>query len=74
MNKEARRSLLEWSLISERIILGYFKTKIRNLTIIQGYAPTEMKDKDMKEKLYRQLHERIIAIQKRVVIIVMGPL
>jgi exonuclease III len=72
MNKEARRSLMEWSPILERIILAHFKTKIHNLTIIQCYAPTETTDKDMKEKLYQQLHEIITVVQKRDVIIVMG--
>jgi len=62
MSKEAQRSLMEWSPISERIILAHFKTKIRNLTIIQCYAPTEMMDKDMKEKFYQQLHETITAV------------
>jgi exonuclease III len=28
MNKEARKSLMEWSPVSERIILACFKTKI----------------------------------------------
>ena len=70
MNKEARRSLVEWSPISERIILARFKTKIHNLTIIQCYAPTEM-DKDMKENFYQQLHETVTAVQKKDVIIVM---
>jgi len=72
MNKEARRSLMEWSQILERIILARIKTKILNLTIIQCYAPTETTDKDMKEKFYQQLHETITAVQKRDVIIVMG--
>jgi exonuclease III len=72
MNKEARRSLMEWSPISERIKLARFKTKICNLTIIQCYAPTETTDKDMKEKFYQQLHETITAVQKRDVMIVMG--
>jgi exonuclease III len=42
LNKEARKSLMEWSPISERIISARVKTKIRNLTIIQCYAPTEV--------------------------------
>jgi len=63
---------MEWSPILERIILARSKTKIRNLTIIQCYAPTEMMDKDMKEKFYQQLHETITAVQKMDVIIVMG--
>jgi len=72
MNKEARRSLMERSPISERIILARFKTKIHKLTIIQCYAPTETTDNNMKEKFYQQLHETITAVHKRDVIIVMG--
>jgi len=72
MNKEARRSLMEWSPVSERMIIASFKTKIRNLTITQCYAPAEMTDKDMKENFYQQMHETITAVQKRDVIIVMG--
>jgi len=63
MNKEARRRLMKWSPISERILLARFKTKIRNLTITQCYAPTEMTDKDMKENFYQQLHETITVVQ-----------
>ena len=48
MNKKARKSLMEWSQISERIILARFKTKIRNLTIIQRYALTDVTEKDKK--------------------------
>jgi len=72
MNKEAQRSLMEWSPISEWIILARFKTKISNLTIIQYYAPTETTDKDMKEKFYQRLLETTTAVQKRDAIIVMG--
>jgi hypothetical protein len=48
MNKDAQKSLMKWLTISERIILAHFKTKIRNLTIIQCYAPTELTEKDKK--------------------------
>jgi len=54
---------MEWSLISERIILACFKTKICYLTILKCYAPTQTMDKDMKEKFYQQLHEKITAVQ-----------
>jgi len=40
---------MEWSPISERIILARFKTKILSLTIVLYYAPTEMTEKDKKE-------------------------
>jgi exonuclease III len=71
MNKETRKSLMEWSPISERIMLAHFKTKIRSLTIIQCYAPTEVTEKDKKEEFYQQLSETITTFKKRNVIIVM---
>jgi exonuclease III len=40
MDKEAKRSLIEWRPISSRIIVARFKTTIRNITMIQCYAPT----------------------------------
>ena len=55
---------MEWSPISEGIILACFKTKICNLTIIKCYAATQMTDKNMKEKFYQQLHEKITAVKK----------
>src|SRR5215469_10400832 len=72
MNKEGRKSLMEWSPISEKIMLARFKTKIPNLTIIQCYAPTEITEKDKKEEFYQQLSETITTVNKRDVIIVMG--
>jgi len=65
MNKEARRSLMEWSPISEGIILPCFNTKICNLTIIKCYAATQTTDKDRKEKFYQQLHETITTVRIR---------
>ena len=72
MKKEAQRSLMEWSPISERIILAHFKKINRNLTIIQCYAPTETTDKHMKEEFYQQLHETTTTFRKRDVIRAMG--
>jgi len=63
---------MEWSPISERIMLACFKIKIHTLTIIQCYAPTEMTEKDKKEEFYEQLSEAITTVKKKDVIIVMG--
>jgi hypothetical protein len=54
------------------MILARFKTNIRNLTIIQCYAPTEIAEKDKKEEFHHQLSEKITTVRKRDVIIVMG--
>jgi exonuclease III len=63
---------MEWSPIWESIIVAQFRTKIRNLTIIQCYASTEMTDKDMKAEFHQQLSEKINTVRKRDKIIVMG--
>jgi hypothetical protein len=63
MNREARKGLMKWSPISERITLAHFKTKIRNLTVIQCYALTEMTETDKKEEFYQQLSEAITTVK-----------
>ena len=63
---------MEWSPILERIMVACFKTKIRNQTIIQCYAPMEITEKDKKEEVYQQLSETINTVKQRDVIIVMG--
>jgi uncharacterized protein (UPF0261 family) len=62
---------MEWSPISERIMIAHFKTKIRSLTIIQYYAPMEVTEKYKKEEFYHQLSETVTTFKKRNVIIMM---
>ena len=40
MGKEAKRSLIEWHPVSARIIVARFKNTLRNIVMIQCYAPT----------------------------------
>lgn len=40
LNETAKRNLLDWKPISERLMTARFKTRVRNVTVIQGYAPT----------------------------------
>jgi exonuclease III len=55
---------MEWSPISERIIIACFKTKIHNLTIIQRYAPAALTEKSKKEEFYQQLRETITKLNR----------
>jgi hypothetical protein len=41
---------MEWKPVSERILTAGFKTHIRNMTLIQCYAPTEATEKNKKKK------------------------
>ncbi|XP_067207872.1 craniofacial development protein 2-like [Linepithema humile] len=72
MTTEIKRSLIEWNPVSDRIITARFRTKNRNVTIIQCYAPTEATDDNGKDHFYNQLQSTIAAVHRKDVRIVMG--
>jgi len=47
----------DWHPVSEKLKMSRFKAKIRNITIIQCYAPTEISVSFAKQTLYRHLYE-----------------
>jgi hypothetical protein len=49
LTRPARKSLMEWQPVSSRIIYACFRTKIRNISIIQCYAPTEQAESEIKD-------------------------
>ena len=50
LDKKTKRSLIEWQPVSARIIVACFKSNIRNIVMIQCYAPTEVaKDAEKQE-------------------------
>ena len=55
MDKEAKRSLIEWRPVLSRIIVARFKTTIRNIMMIQCYAPTMVAEEDERQEFYVQL-------------------
>ncbi|KAL9961514.1 hypothetical protein ACROYT_G030469 [Oculina patagonica] len=69
--KEAARSLMEWEPISERIITARFASKVRNITIIQCYAPTNLAGLEDKEQFYEQLQGAIGKVHRRHMLILM---
>lgn len=74
INRAARRSLIEWKPISDRLLTARFKSKIRNISIIQCYAPTEPSEEDVKLEYYRTLKEALNNTLRRDIVIVMGDL
>jgi hypothetical protein len=53
ITKHGKNSLMDWKPISERILTACFKTHIRNVTLIQCCAPTEVTEKTKKEEYYQ---------------------
>jgi hypothetical protein len=64
LSKRAKRSLLEWTPVSSRIITARFKSRVRPISIIQCYAPTETSPEETKEKFYGLLNTTIAKIRK----------
>ena len=72
LSKMAADSLMEWELVSERIMTARFASKCQNMSLIQVYAPTnEAKDED-KEAFYHQLQTVYNRTPRRDVTLVMG--
>ena len=72
MTNRAKKGLMDWKPISERIITARFKTKVRNITIVQCYAPTEEASEEEKEAYYDQLEMITQNIKKQDIKIFIG--
>jgi len=72
VNKNIRRALLEWNPISERIITARIQTKLRKMSIVQCYAPTENAELDEKEAFYSLLDKTLVGIKRSDIIVMMG--
>ena len=60
--------------VSDRIISARFSSKVRNITIIQSYAPTELADDNEKDKFYSRLNAVYGSTSRGDIVIVMGDL
>ena len=56
ISNKTYEALLNWQPVCERIISARFSSKVRNITIIQYYAPTELADDNEKDEFYRRLN------------------
>ncbi|XP_037930963.1 craniofacial development protein 2-like [Teleopsis dalmanni] len=74
LSKTAVRALLQWQPINDRFIWCRFRSRARNVTIIQTYAPTELAEPDEKLAYYNQLSSIIHNAHKRDILIVMSDL
>jgi Reverse transcriptase (RNA-dependent DNA polymerase)/Endonuclease/Exonuclease/phosphatase family len=74
LSKKAKLCLTAWNPISDRIISLRLATKVRNLTLIQVYAPTEQAPDDVKDAFYQQLAHTLNNVKKSDILVLMGDL
>lgn len=67
-----KSALMEHRPISDRLLMARFKTKYRNITIFQCYAPTEVDDEEAKNAFYDELNAEILRAQKSDIKIIIG--
>ena len=72
MSKSAAKALMDWSPISERIILARFYSKHIKLTIVHIYAPTEIADEQVKDEFYTRLQDVLNGCNTHDMLIVTG--
>jgi len=71
VNKNIRGAFLEWNPVSERIIRTRIQTKLRKMSIVQCYAPTENAELDEKEDFYTLLDKILLGIKRSDIIVMM---
>jgi len=49
LSKSLKKSLIEWTTVSERLITVSLTTRLRKLTVVQCYAPTNEAISEEKE-------------------------
>lgn len=74
LSKKAKLCLTAWNPISDRIISLRLATKVRHLTFIQVYAPTEQAPDDVKDAFYQQLAQTLNNVKKSDILVMMGDL
>ena len=70
--KRAQEAFIEWKPISPRIILARFRSKIRNVTFINCYAPTNEAEVETKADFYDKLQKTLDGRTRRDILIVTG--
>ncbi|KAL4707292.1 hypothetical protein ACJJTC_019830 [Scirpophaga incertulas] len=70
----AKRGLLDWKPIPDRIITARFYTKVRKISVIQCYTPTNAASNETKDNFYSLLTTTLKNIRKQDIVIVMGDL
>ena len=74
MTKDTRKALTAWKPISSRLITATFNTNNKRVKahIIQGYAPTNDADDEVKARFYDSLNHLLGSIRANDLIMLIG--
>lgn len=72
VSSDFKRSLISWQPINERLMTARFQSKLRKITFVVCYAPTEAADFELKDEFYGQLEAALSACPQSDIKIVVG--
>ena len=72
LTKAARKSLLSVVSVSERLMMIRLKSKFKNLSVVQVYAPDSSRSDEESEDFYSQLQSLVDTIPKKDIVLVLG--
>ncbi|ESO08384.1 hypothetical protein HELRODRAFT_169206 [Helobdella robusta] len=69
---KARRALIEYNVVNDRLMYARFKGYARDIFVIVAYAPTTNHSDDEVETFYKQLEQTLKILTKKDVKIIVG--
>jgi hypothetical protein len=72
LSAEARRAMIDWNAVSDRIITAKFRSRARTIAVVQCYAPTNEADSQTKDNFYELLSATLDKVNKGNIKIIMG--
>ena len=72
VSNKTYEALLNWQPVFDRIISARFRSKVRNITIIQSYALTLLADDNEKDEFYSSLNAVYGSTVRGDIVFVMG--
>ena len=72
LSQSAAKSLMEWSAVSSRIIIAWFHSKYKKISVIYVYAPTSEACDEDKDQFYEELQTVVDRCDRHDMVIITG--